>query len=145
MRSCSTVVLSAAESIDLEYSVFIMLDINHLFALTDKEGSVVIVSQSGGMYRLSAIHGAESVERDGFIELQDDIDRPNGRESLNDVNISTLTKDQLVDKINRDIALWKTSQEEKKDDFIDDFFDNRDNIEKSEQISEPVYLEPIKF
>lgn len=56
--------------------------------------------------------------------------------------ISDLTEDELVDKINREIAQWRTTQSEEVDP--ESFFSENNEQNQTEQIEDDqYYLEPV--
>lgn len=80
------------------------------------------------------------------------------RLALGKSDVSSLTEDELLDKINRDIAIWKTQQEmEEKpinpwlseakqkmdiDDWDDDFEDEEDELDEDLE-DDPYYFESV--
>jgi hypothetical protein len=54
--------------------------------------------------------------------------------------VNTLTEDELLDKINRDIAIWKTSQDDLKDYSLDQF--KVDSLRKNVKTTKAVENKP---
>ena len=85
------------------------------------------------------------------------------RLSLSNPDLTDLTEDQFLDKINRDIAVWKSQQEsdvsdpeleeqidDNGDEFVKDFDDNLANFsenldfeEDEQEQEEPFYFEKV--
>jgi len=62
-------------------------------------------------------------------------------------NVKDLTQDELLDKINRDIAIWKVRQEDESPEWPDHDFAERIRLENEESESEnedKFYLEPLE-
>jgi hypothetical protein len=53
-------------------------------------------------------------------------------------DVRELTEEELLNKINKDIALWKASQEEKNIINFEDFDEDKDSLEEDNYYLEPV-------
>ncbi|MFW5888173.1 MAG: hypothetical protein ACOCVY_00460 [Patescibacteria group bacterium] len=73
------------------------------FSLAKKTGDRVIVIDSGA-------------DSDAFVVMNiDEYEKILSYKETYDQEIKGLTEDQLIDKINRDVALWKSEQQEEED------------------------------
>jgi len=61
-----------------------------------------------------------------------------------DNDIMDLTQAELLDKINRDIAMWKAAQEEETPDWLDDDFTNKNRVNIDDISDDKFYLEPLE-
>jgi len=112
-----------------------MSDLNKIIDLIKKTGDkCVVLDSQGNSYVIMSLKNYERLAI--------------GRSEVRD-----LTEDELLDKINRDIALWKASQEEKK---LDDWSSfslnfNKEKIRTEElssslglQDEDKYYFEPLE-
>jgi len=59
-------------------------------------------------------------------------------------DVSDLTEDELLDKINRDIAIWQIEQKEEEiTDSVEDFVENVEGDLSEEDEEEKYYFEPV--
>lgn len=68
------------------------------------------------------------------------------KSSLDRNDIAGLTEEQLLNKINGEIALWKSSQVSQGKDFKPSLAISQDlakNIDKASQVDEKYYFEPV--
>lgn len=91
------------------------MDIMRLLRIAKKEGKVVLAGPDGDLYTLSPyIEDRSEGYREYFANLSTSeyMDALHPRPSHVNVEekVVSLTKEDLIDKINRDIALWKEGQ-----------------------------------
>lgn len=63
---------------------------------------------------------------------------------VNKSEVRGLTDDELVDKINRDIAIWKSDKYDEKIDFEDEEIDFEDDVDEAIDDQMPVWEDQIK-
>lgn len=114
-----------------------MLEANSIFSYADERGEIFVLRENGAKYLVTRL--TENISG----EVNDQTAAQVGEGIVNISDVVFLTKEQLVDKINRDIAIWRASQNEKMTDLFEEIsdFPKKD----ADSAEEYVYIEPVKF
>lgn len=111
-----------------------MMSLEQFFQFVDKEGRVVVLRDSGRAYVAHRLETNSDCRKDSREPRRSGIDGVANIADLENDIVTGLTREELLDRINRDIELWKAGQGDHTVDNLDD--------EEYSGDSE-LYLEPV--